>query len=165
MKNINIEKVKTAVIIVLSLIIVFGLAFVIPELKNCGSCKEEQKTLTKITMKDYRELLNGEEVSLVYIASPTCGYCAQQEPIMIKFVNKYGIEVNYLDVSNITNDESLEVYKSYGKMQEDLYKTEGLRTPTIILVQKGKTLDMNLGSMPLEDLEKLVGKYIELVEE
>ena len=41
--NINIDKLKNVVIIVLSLIIVFGLAFVVPELKNCGTCSNNKK--------------------------------------------------------------------------------------------------------------------------
>ena len=44
-------------------------------------------------MDEYRTLLSGEEVSLIYIASPTCGYCAQQEPIMKQLVNEYDVPV------------------------------------------------------------------------
>ena len=163
--NINIEKIKTAVIIILSLIIVFGAAFIIPELKECGSCKEEQLDLTAIDAKKYKELLNGEEPSLVYIASPTCGYCAQQEPIMKQLVNDYGVTVNYLNISSVTNDESADIYNTYAAMQVKNYELDGVRTPTILIVQNGKVIDMNLGSMPLDNLLKFVKNYIEITEE
>ncbi len=164
-EKMNIEKLKNVVIIILSLIIVFGIAFVVPELKECGSCKEEQLGLTEINATEYKELLNGEEVSLIYIASPTCGYCAQQEPIMKQLVNEYGVTVNYLNISAVTDAEGDAVYNSYASMQMEEYQLDGVRTPTILLVQKGKVIDMNLGSMSLDNLVKFVKNYIEITEE
>ncbi len=163
-KNFNKEKFQTGVIIVLSLIIVFGLAYFVPELKNCGSCKEEELDITEITMDDYRSLLNGEEVSLIYVASPTCGYCAQQEPIMKQLVNEYGVTVNYLNVSNITSDEADELYAAYGEIQEERYEVDGVRTPTILLVQNGKVIDMNLSTISLTELVELLQKYMTIEE-
>ena len=162
-KTFNKEKFQTGVIIVLSLIIVFGLAYFVPELKNCGTCSEE-KSITEITMDEYRTLLSGEEVSLIYIASPTCGYCAQQEPIMKQLVNEYDVPVNYLNVNNITSDEANELYSAYGDMQEERYETDGVRTPTILLVQKGEVIDMNLSTISLNELVELLQKYITIEE-
>ena len=162
--KVNIDKVKNAVIIVLSLIIVFGIAFIVPELRDCGSCTETLE-ITQIDAKKYKELLNGEEVSLIYIASPTCGYCAQQEPIMKQFLNKYKFAVNYLNISSITNSESNEVYSTYKELQTKEYSLDGVRTPTILLVQKGKVLDMNLGTMTIEKLVEFVEEYVEITEE
>lgn len=164
-KKENIEKLKNVVIIMLSLIIVFGIAFVVPELKECGSCKEEEKGLTEISASEYKELLNGEEVSLIYIASPTCGYCAQQEPIMKQLVNKYDVTVNYLNISAVTSAESTEIYNSYSAKQVADYQLEGVRTPTILLVQGGKVVDMNLGSMSLDNLVAFIKNYVEITEE
>lgn len=162
--KINVDKIKNAVIILLSLIIVFGVAFVVPELKDCGNCIETLE-ITQIDAKKYKELLNGDEVSLIYIASPSCGYCAQQQPIMQQFLNKYKFDVNYLNVAAISNSDSDEVYSTYGEMQMKEYSLDGVRTPTILLVQKGKVLDMNLGTMTLEELVKFVEQYVEITEE
>lgn len=158
--NINIDKLKNVVIIVLSLIIVFGLAFVVPELKNCGTCSNNKKAeLTNITIKEYREVLASEDVALIYIASPSCGYCAQQEPIMKELVSKYSFEVNYLNTNNVTSTEMDEVYKLYGSVQESLYGVDGVRTPTILIVQNGKLLDMQLGNIDLQSLVEMLQKY------
>lgn len=162
MKKEQIEKLKNVVIIILSLIIVFGIAFVVPELKECGSCKVEEKGLTEIDADEYKALLSGEEVSLVYIASPTCGYCAQQEPIMKQLVNKYGVTVNYLNISATSNEESKEVYDSYKDLQMKNYDLDGVRTPTMLLVQKGKVVDMHLGGMELDKLVDFLAKYMEV---
>jgi len=158
--NINIDKLKNVAIIVLSLIIVFGLAFVVPELKNCGTCSSNQKAeLTNITIDNYREILASDEVSLIYIASPSCGYCAQQEPIMQELVSKYDFEVNYLNTNSVTSTDMDEVYKLYGSVQESLYGVDGVRTPTILIVQSGKLLDMQLGNIDLESLVALLQQY------
>lgn len=162
--TINVDKIKNAVIIVLSLVIVFGLAYVVPELKNCGTCKEEQKELTNISMSDYRELLKGDEVSFIYLASPNCTHCRNQEPIMKRLVNEYDVTVNYLNVAAITDNEADEVYKTYANMQVERYQMESLRTPTMLLVQKGKVIDMHLGELSLDSLVKFLKEHIEVGE-
>jgi len=162
-KNMNVDKIKNAVIIILSLIIVFGIAFVVPELRDCGKCNEVLE-ITQINEKDYKELLNGEEVSLIYIASPSCGYCAQQEPIMKQLLNQYKVPVNYLNISALSDKATDEVYKTYKELQNKNYSLDGVRTPTILLVQKGKVLDMNLGTMTLEKLVEFIEKYTEIEE-
>lgn len=156
--NFNKDKIKNATIIVLSLILVFSYAYFLPELKNCGSCIEEVE-LTNITMDDYRTLIASEEVSLIYLASPSCGYCQQQEPIMEELISEYDFEVNYLNTSSMSAEEADEVYTLYGSVQEERYETEGLRTPTILIVQSGKLLDMQLGNIELEELVTLLQKY------
>lgn len=161
--NINVDKIKNAVIIVLSLIIVFGLAFVVPELKNCGKCNET-KTVTEVTMSDYRSLLASADISLIYVASPTCGYCAQQLPIMEELVNKYDFEVNYLNTATLSNEEVNELYSIYGAVQESVYEVDGLRTPTMLLVQDGKLIDMKLGGTELSELVSWLQQYT-IVEE
>jgi len=163
-KKINMDKLKNAVIVVLSLIIVFGIAFVVPELRDCGSCTEKLE-ITQISASEYKDLLAGEEVSLIYIASPTCGYCVQQKPIMQQLLNKYKFPVNYVDVSAISNSDSDNIYNTYKDLQKKEYSLEGVRTPTILLVQKGKVLDMNLGTMPLEKLVEFIEQYTEITEE
>lgn len=163
--QINIDKIKNAVIIVLSLIIVFGLAYVIPELKNCKACNVV-KELTQISMDEYRELLNGEEVSLIYIASPTCPHCINQKPIMNRLVNEYDVVVNYLNTNNLSMDEADELYELYGDVQVERYgeKNSGVLTPTIILVQNGKLVDMNLGEIDLDDLVAFLSQYMNVEE-
>ena len=158
------DKIKNAIIIALSLIIVFGLAFVVPELKNCGKCAVKEEELTDIKMTDYRELLSSDEVSLIYLASPSCGYCRQQEPIMKDLVREYDFEVNYLNTNSINNTDADELYSLYGSVQEERYGVDGLRTPTILIVQNGKLLDMQLGNIELDGLVKLLEKYTKLGE-
>jgi len=157
-KDINVDKLKNIVIIILFLIIVFGLAFVVPELKNCGSCAKPAE-LTNINIEDYRKVLSSDDVSLIYIASPSCGYCAQQEPIMKELVSNYDFEVNYLNTNNVTSEEMEEVYKLYGAAQETEYGVDGVRTPTILIVQKGKLLDMQLGNIDLQGLVNMLSQY------
>lgn len=162
-KKFNKEKVQSIIIIILSLIIVFGLAFVVPELKNCGTCVEK-KEITEISMADYRKLLASDEISLIYLASPSCGYCQQQKPVMEDLVNKYDVKVNYINTSTLTSNDVTEIYSVYGSVQLSIYGQEGLRTPTMLLVQNGTLVDMNLGAMGLEELVSWLEKYIELGE-
>ncbi len=164
MKKETIDKLKNAAIIVLSLIIVFGLAYVVPELKNCNSCKKEEKTITDISMDEFREILNGEDASLIYIASPQCAHCMAQEPIMKRLVNEYDVVVNYLNVLAISDQEADEVYSLYGDMQVEKYELSDVRTPTMLVVQQGKVIDMHLGEMALDELVDFLGQYMTIEE-
>jgi len=163
--SINIEKIKTGIIILLSLVIVFGVAFVVPELKNCGSCKEVLPDITSITMEDFRKIIKEDEVSLIYIASPTCGHCINQKPIMQQLVRDYGVTVNYLNVTKLGQKDYDELYDFYVSIQIDKYEQDGILTPTILLVKNEKVLEVNLGEIGLDNLVKMLNKYVKVEKE
>ena len=75
-KGTKKEKIQSIIIAVLSLIIVFGVAFFASELKYCDVKEEIQ--LEEIGMNEFITLLNDESASIIYIARPGCGYCQQQ---------------------------------------------------------------------------------------
>lgn len=139
------EKIYQGIIVALLLVIIFGLAFFASELKGCKKEVVKQAQLTTITMDDFNELWNDEAVSVIYLARDTCGYCQQQKPILIEFMTKYDVVVNYIDVSKLDTDGANTLYEKYGAFQEEKYGVDGIRTPTILFISGGKLLYQTLG--------------------
>ena len=54
--------------------------------------------------------------------------------------------------------------ENFEYMQEERYETDGVRTPTILLVQKGEVIDMNLSTISLNELVELLQKYMTIEE-
>ena len=148
------ENIKTAIIVILVLVIVIGGSFFLSFIgtdstvfKTTGESnlteesipRDEQSELTMIDIDQYLSLKSGGNLSIVYIARPTCGYCQEQEPIVKNLVYLYNIKVNYLNTDEL--DEA-----GFDKLiQSDEYFAEGFGTPLIILVKDNQIVDIAEG--------------------
>ena len=85
---------------------------------------------------------------------------------MNRLVNEYDVVVNYLNTNNLSMDEADELYELYGDVQVERYgeRNSGVLTPTILLVQNGKLVDMNLGEIDLDDLVAFLSPYMNVEE-
>lgn len=103
---------------------------------NCDNDNPESKdttTLKMITCSDYNNIINGKKANLVLFARPTCEYCNKFIPIIEEIVDKYNIEVNYLDIDTLSNKEAFEFYKS-----SDLLNINKFGTPMLAVIKNGK---------------------------
>lgn len=141
------ESIKTAVIVALVLVIIIGGSFVLSLYSGKGVLstsssyantmgieeeaikEEEQADLTMIEIGDYLNLKAGSELSIIYIARPTCGYCQLEEPIVKNLVYLYGIQVNYLNTDELDQEGFDQLIGS------DEYFSSGFGTPLILLVK------------------------------
>ena len=165
MKKENVEKLKSATIVVLILIIVFGASYFTSELQECdngGSStttsstnnssndssdssstsdipEDEQGELNDIDIDEYLELKEGSDASIIYIARPTCHYCQEMEPIVRNIVYEYGVEINYLNTDELDDDGQAKLIES------DDYFSEGYGTPLLLVVQNDEIVDIQEG--------------------
>ena len=165
MKKENVEKLKSATIVVLILIIVFGASYFTSELQECdngGSStttsstnnssndssdssstsdipEDEQGELNDIDIDEYLDLKEGSDASIIYIARPTCHYCQEMEPIVRNIVYEYGVEINYLNTDELDDDGQAKLIES------DDYFSEGYGTPLLLVVQNGEIVDIQEG--------------------
>lgn len=160
MKKENIEKIKTATIIVLLLVIVFGASYFTSELQGSDNSptttsesnnssndtssssdipEEEQGDLTEIDIDEYLDLKEGSDASIIYVARPTCGYCQQMEPIVRNIIYEYGVTVNYLNTDELDDDGQAKLIES------DDYFSEGYGTPLLLVVKDDEIVDIQEG--------------------
>ena len=177
MKKINIESVKTGVIIVLVLVLVFGASYFTSELQACNNTESstttsatdtnsanddsssdsdipesEQADLNEISIDDYLDLKDGDEASIIYIARPTCYYCQQEEPIVKNIVYEYDVTVNYLNTDELDDDGLADL------VQSDDYFSEGFGTPLLMVVEDGEIKEVLEG---LKDKDTIVDFFKE----
>ncbi len=160
MKKVNVEKLKSATIVILILIIVFGASYFTSELQECGSKdntttttsstnnssnedssssdipEDEQGDLNDIDIDEYLDLKEGSEASIIYIARPTCHYCQEMEPIVRNVVYEYDVTVNYLNTDELDDDGQAKLIKS------DDYFSEGYGTPLLLVVKDDEIVDI-----------------------
>ncbi len=154
MKKENIEKLKSATIVVLVLIIVFGASYFTSELQernnggttnssnnssNDNSIPEDQQgDLNEIGIDEYLDLKEGNNASIIYVARPTCHYCQEMEPIVKNIVYEYGITVNYLNTDELDDEGQAKFIKS-----DDYFDEKGgYGTPMLIIVKDDEFVDV-----------------------
>lgn len=164
MKKENVEKLKSATIVVLILIIVFGASYFTSELQECdngGSStttsstnnssndssdssstsdipEDEQGELNDIDIDEYLDLKEGSDASIIYIARPTCHYCQEMEPIVRNVVYEYNVKVNYLNTDELDDEGQADFIKSNDYFDEK----GGYGTPMLIIVKDNDFVDV-----------------------
>ena len=95
----------------------------------------ERESPKEISVNDYLELYKGKENKLVLISRPTCQYCQIATPIIENLIYKYGIEINYLNSDEFSEDDSANLVAS------DEYFSEGYGTPLLLVVGNSQVVD------------------------
>lgn len=165
----NIEKAKTGIIIFLVVVVFFGAIYIVSE--NTGNrtndknptttsqgeeknpllaedeviSENEMADLHSISMNDLKSMLENNEKKVVMLGTETCHWCVNQKPILQHVVYKYGVEINYLDLNTITEDE----YNELSTLHDDL---QNFGTPTFIIVDHGEITTVSEGAMPTDTI-------------
>ena len=86
-------------------------------------------SLKNISYDDLNDKMKNNETFVLYIGSATCSHCEEFKPTLEKVIKKYKLEVYYIDMSKVS-DEEYDSVKS---------KTNLQGTPTVLLVDGGKS--------------------------
>ncbi len=106
---------------------------------NDSGYGKEQKEHKNINIDEYLSLKKGSNLSIIYIARPTCSYCVKQSPILKNVAYLYNLEVNYLNTDELDQE-------GFNKLaQSDEYFQGRWGTPTILLVKDDKIVSMSNG--------------------
>ena len=115
--------------------------------------KDAKLLLNYIDYEQYEKLLNSKENQVVVVGQSTCAYCIQSKIILNKIAEDKDIDINYLNISYLTEEEGKEFESSL-----DYFSEEQWGTPLMLIVKNGKLVDI---------IEQLVteDEYIEFLEE
>lgn len=168
-KRIDKDKLKNGVIIALILIVVLGGSYLVSELKgnnNDNNTKsteldskaqeagelaldaqteaaaisdDEKKEFNQISVEEYLNLKEGKKASIIYIARPTCTYCTYSTPILQNIAYQYDLTINYINTDEVSDAESIDIINS------DDYFSDGVSTPTVLIVKNDKIIDVYEG--------------------
>lgn len=163
MKKKEIESLKTGAIIFLAIVVVIGIIYIVsdkvgnheysknsqqqqsqqesnPLLEEGEEFKDsEQGELTSMTLAQLKSALSDKEKKFVFLGSEYCGWCNYQKPILKYLVYKYDVEINYLNVGEMTEDE----FNTLSSLHEDL---ASFGTPTFLVLENGKITTVDSGA-------------------
>lgn len=94
-------------------------------ISGCGN-----KTYDEITYKEFNELINKKENFVLFIGSKGCSHCDAYKVTLNKVIEKYGLDVKYIDISKLKEKE-ISNFQS---------KFPFSGTPTTIFITKGKEI-------------------------
>lgn len=99
--------------------------------------KDEYSHLTNINYEKYQELLSSSEKSIVVLGQTGCGYCTQTKPVLDQLAEKYGIAINYLNMTDLSEEASSNLFNSTTYLKE----LDSLGTPLTMIIQNGEVLE------------------------
>jgi len=166
----KVENKRFLVLIIVTVIII--IIGIITSLSNNKSnndknnIKEEEETeelllFKNIDLDQFIDTFKGDQLSIIYIGRPDCGYCQQFTPILEKVTEEYDLLVNYFNTNTITTIEDQQKYISI----HGYLKGNGFSTPTILLVKDGAIYDMVPGYVEEEELKEFFVKNSFIKEE
>lgn len=89
-----------------------------------------------ISYTEYEELMNSNKPFLMVIIQDGCGYCEMYEPVVEEVANEFGIPVNYLNLTNLSSEESNKLSKSNSYLKKNQWGT-----PTTLFMVGDKVID------------------------
>lgn len=103
-------------------------------------CGNKFTTYNEVSYDEYSNLIEAKEDLILYIGSANCSHCLDFKPTLEKIIKKYQLEINYIDVSKLTE-------KEYAILEN---KTKLRGTPTVVFVEDGivKTSPKIQGALP-----------------
>jgi len=90
-------------------------------------CGNKITTYDEIDYSEYSSLIDTKENFVLYIGSANCSHCLSFKPTLETIIEKYQLDVKYIDISTLT-DKEYEVLKNKTKLQG---------TPTVVFIEDG----------------------------
>ena len=112
--------------------------------------KSEYPNLNMINYEDYKNILDSGEKQIVVIGQTGCAYCEQTKPILDEIAEEDGVTINYLNLTNISEDEFSELMSSVDYLKE----MESIGTPLTLIIENKEVIAHQDGYVEKSVFEK-----------
>ncbi len=129
---------------IIAVLIMLTLLF---SITGCGG----PKTYKEISFEELNKKIDAKEDFILFIGSETCSACSAYKITLNKVIEKNKVEVNYIDISKLSDDENSDLLANF-------YFSS---TPTTVFVEKGKEKDTNDRLVGAQKYSKVVKKFKE----
>lgn len=107
------------------------------------------KTYEEISYQQLNEMIENKQDFILLLGANTCSACKSYKFALDKVIEKYKIDIKYIDNDKLSDDE-------YADLQSNFYFTS---TPITIFVEKGKEKERMTGNKKYSQIvEKLKEK-------
>lgn len=107
-----------------------------------------------INYEEYLDIFKSKDKHVVIIGQAACQYCISIKPIVNNISKAYKIDINYLDVTDLSSDEVKELFEempNLGYDNEELVEEQLFSMPTMLLVDDGKIISYLSDARSLEE--------------
>ena len=116
----------------------------------CTGCGNNKLSgYSEISFDDYKRLVENKESFPLVIGSSTCSACSLFKPTMESFIKKYQVDVKYIDLSKLSDDERNSL--------NSLINFES--TPTTVFFKDGEQTSVYYRIVGSESFSNVVNMY------
>lgn len=112
----------------------------------------EELLINYIDYGEYEELLDSDDAEILVIGQTTCSYCIKAKPILNQLVADKKVEINYLNITQLSDDDTTNFVSSLEYLSGDW------GTPLTLIIKDGNVIDDANGLLDYDG-------YIELFSE
>lgn len=106
-----------------------------------------------ITYEEYEAMKKTDDTYMVLITQTNCGYCkTYKKEVLDEYLPKHGLTIYELNLTNETDPSGV-----FAKLKAELEGFEG--TPTTLIFEKGKLVEMVTGVIESDQLDEYVVDY------
>lgn len=144
----TLKKLQVCVYIIIALLVVDTIALFasLQDAPKNTSSEDQEESLnydvsmfTEIDAEEYMDALNGNDLEVVYLGRPTCGYCIQFLPSLQQAQKEYGYKTLYINTDTLSDDDLTKILNT---MEIDISE---FGTPTTVVVKGGKVIEKQIG--------------------
>ena len=120
------------------------LCFCLLLITGCGN-----KYMKEVSYKEYHKLLDNKETFVLEIMRTDCSACQSFKPKLTEVLNKYKIEVKYINTDHLSEKDLKKLYNETG--------IDG--TPTVIFYTKGEEETKATRINGSVSVDKIISKF------
>lgn len=142
-KSFSLTSKQKDIILILLVVVLLVVACIVTSTKKESKVDIELPVAVEgeagtktISYTEYEELMNSNKPFLMVIIQDGCGYCEMYEPVVEEVANELGIPINYLNLTNLSSEESNKLSKSNSYLKKNQWGT-----PTTLFMVGDKVID------------------------
>lgn len=98
--------------------------------------------LNYVDYNGYKSVVRSNESKILVLGQTTCSHCIKVKPILSSISKEYGITINYLDITKLSDEERGKFTKYLTYLDENEWGT-----PLTVIVKNGEVLDSVNGEL------------------
>lgn len=102
-----------------------------------------EKLINFVSFDEYKKIINASGKNIVVIGQTGCSHCTAIKPALNQVASEYDITINYLNLTDLKEEENSEFYKTLDQVQynDPDYVNEGsFGTPLTLILENGKVI-------------------------
>ena len=115
--------------------------------------KDAKLALNYVDYNGYKSVVKSSEKKILVLGQTTCSHCIKVKPILSDIAKEYGITINYLDITKLSDEEKGKFTKYLSYLTENEWGT-----PLTLIVKDSDVIDSVNGELDHDGYVELFKK-------